>query len=87
MEIEFDFSRPSDRAHVANRLISASPSELKLIALRAIDHSHKISAEMIEIRALADGALGQLAELNNEINRLRGLLNELVPNWEKLDRE
>ena len=86
MEIEFEFSRPSDRAHVANRLISASPSELKLIALRAIDHSHKISAEMIENRALADGALGQLAGLKDEIRNLTALLDEIAPNWKSMKR-
>lgn len=63
-----------------------SESELKLAVLRAIDHAHKVSAEMIENRAMADAAIGQLAGLKNEITQLKDLLDEILPNWEQLKK-
>ena len=84
MDITLDFSSPTGRRHVASAIDRMSESELKLAVLRAIDHAHKISAEMIENRAMADAATAQLAGLKNDVAQLRGLLDEILPNWEKL---
>lgn len=86
MEIELDFSTPNGRRHLAERLRDASPNELKLIALRAIDHAHKISAEMIENRAQTDSALSQLAGLKNDIRDLTALLDDIAPKWKLMQR-
>ena len=86
MNIDLGFDNPDSRKHVASRLVEAEVAELKLIALRALDHAHKISAEMIENRAQADAALGQLAGLKNEIRDLTALLDEIAPNWKSMKR-
>lgn len=86
MEIDLAFDNPESRRHVASRLANAGESELKLIALQALDHAHKISAEMIENRAQADAALGQLAGLKNEIRDLTDLLDAIAPNWKSMKK-
>ena len=86
MDIELDFENPHGRRHAASLIDQMSVSELKLAVLRAIDHAHKISAEMIENRAMTDAAIGQLAGLKNEVQNLRNLLDEILPNWEKLQK-
>ena len=86
MDITLDFSSPTGRRHVASAIDRMSESELKLAVLRAIDHAHKVSAEMIENRAMADAAIGQLAGLKNEVTQLKDLLDEILPNWEQLKK-
>ena len=86
MDIDLDFSSPSSRRHVASSIDTLSANELKLAVIRAIDHAHKISAEMIENRAMADAALGQLAGLKNEVHALKQLLDAVLPGWEKLPK-
>lgn len=86
MDIDLAFDNPASRRHVASRLADADATELKLIALRALDHAHKISAEMIENRAQTDSALGQLAGLRNEVHELTELLNQIHPNWRSIKR-
>lgn len=84
MNIDLAFDSPQSRRHVASRLANAEAPELKLIALQALDHAHKISAEMIENRAQADAAIAQLAGLKNEIRELTELLEEIAPNWKSI---
>ena len=84
MNIDLAFDSPQSRRHVASRLSNAEAPELKLIALQALDHAHKISAEMIENRAQADAAIAQLAGLKNEIRELTELLEEIAPNWKSI---
>lgn len=86
MDISLDFSNPAGRRHAASLIDQMSETELKMAVLRAIDHAHKVSAEMIENRAMADAAIGQLAGLKNEVSQLKSLLNEILPNWEKLQQ-
>ena len=84
LDIKLDFSDPAGRRHAASLIDQMSNTELKMAVLRAIDHAHKISAEMIENRAMADAATAQLAGLRNDVAQLRALLDEILPNWEKL---
>lgn len=86
MNIDLVFDNPDSRRHVAARIANAESAELKLIALKALDHAHKISAEMIENRAQADAALGRLAGLKNELRDLTALLDEIAPNWKSMKR-
>lgn len=84
LDITLNFSDPAGRQHVASLIDQMSVAELKMTVLRAIDHAHKISAEMIENRAMTDAATAQLAGLRNDVAQLRALLDEILPNWEKL---
>jgi hypothetical protein len=54
----------------------ASPEELKLALLRAIDHNRKVACEIDKYKAAADRANAELVALRSEL-RHRGLIRRI----------
>lgn len=62
---------------VARFLHEQGVDELRLTALHAVDHAYKSAAEVAEMRAVYEGALGKIGLLEDENERLRDEVDRL----------
>jgi peroxiredoxin len=70
-----DKSNRSDR--IAGLIENLSVDDLRRTTLQAIDHAHKSAAEVAQAWATYEGAMGTIAELQDENRRLRERLEEI----------
>lgn len=61
----------SDQVHYSTIIDRGDMNELRMALLRSIDHARKNSAELAEFKAKLDGALGTIARLAAELERVK----------------
>lgn len=60
-----------DQVHYSSIIDRGDIQELRMALLRSIDHARKNSAELAECKAKLDGALGTVARLAAELERMK----------------
>ena len=75
----------TNRSERVERLIEGKTvEELRRATLQAIDHAYKSAAEVAEMRAIYEGALGNISELTSENQRLRTRVETLERQYARL---
>lgn len=64
-------------ARIASLIERSSDDDLRRATLQAIDHAYKTSAEIAQISAVHEGAIGVIAQLQQENDRLRERISVL----------
>jgi predicted nuclease with TOPRIM domain len=69
--------KENTKPHYSAIIDRSSIEELKLALLRSIDHARKSTAELAEMSATLEGAIGQITRLETENGQLRDQLSKL----------